>query len=136
MFGVASTPWKVRPQAVTNTKTKTPANAGVLEISRRVQTSGGLGYLGLRDYVDVHALLSAALLELHPARDLREQRMVRAGADVRARAHGCTALPDQDISCQNGFAAEAFYAQPLGMRVAAVSGTAACFFMCHECKSC
>jgi len=62
--------------------------------------------------------------------------MVGAGAYVRARAHWCATLPNQNVARQDKFAAEALDTQSLGMGIATVSGTAACFFMCHECKSC
>ena len=35
------------------------------------------------------------------------------------------------VACKHLFPTKFFDAQPFGDRVAAVSGTAACFFMCH-----
>ena len=73
--------------------------------------------------------------ELHLAGDLREQRVVRADADVRARAHRRAALANEDVAGQHVLAAEALHAQALGVGIAAVPGTAACLFMCHDCCS-
>jgi hypothetical protein len=41
------------------------------------------------------------------------------------------ALAHDDAASGNQFAAETFHAQALGLRIAAVAGTAARFFMCH-----
>ena len=41
------------------------------------------------------------------------------------------ALTDQDVAREHILAAEFLDAQTLGMRIAAVASTAACFFVCH-----
>ena len=61
----------------------------------------------------------------------REQRVVGADADVGARAHRGAALADQDVAGEHALAAELLHAQTLAVRIAAVTSTAACLFMCH-----
>jgi hypothetical protein len=41
------------------------------------------------------------------------------------------ALADDDTSSRDQFAAKSFYPQAFGIRVTTISGTAACFLMCH-----
>jgi hypothetical protein len=41
-------------------------------------------------------------------------------------------LPHQNAACCHALAAEAFHSAPLSCTVAAISRTAACFFMGHE----
>src|SRR5688572_24243565 len=73
----------------------------------------------------------ALLRELHAAILEREQRVVRADADVRAGAHLRAALADEDVAREDSFAAELLHAQALAVRFAAVASAAACLFMCH-----
>src|ERR1700722_947415 len=67
----------------------------------------------------------------HPMR-LGKQGVIRTDPDIDARAIHRPALTNQDIARQHILAAEFFDAEPLGMRIAAVSGAAARFFVCHE----
>src|ERR1700736_2464797 len=83
----------------------------------------------LRNNVDVGVLLGALDAKLDHTVGLREQSVIGANADVYAGAiHGPT-LTDQDIAREHGLAAELLDAEALGVRIAAVTGTAACFFM-------
>src|SRR5437016_6743947 len=93
----------------------------------RAAASGLLG-----QYAHVQALLGAFFLELHLAGHLGEQRMVAADPDVRAGTDGRAALTHQDVPGEHLFAAEALDPQAFGVRVAAVLGTAACLFVCHD----
>src|SRR6185436_11463842 len=87
--------------------------------------------------VDAHEGMTfrALLRELDLAVLEREQRVVGAQAHVRARAHGGAALADQDVAGENAFAAELLHAEALAVRFAAVTGTAACLFVCHVSKA-
>ena len=62
----------------------------------------------------------------------REQRVIAAHADIFTRVHLGAALADDDAAGGDQFATETLDAESFGFRVAAVAGTAACFFMCHE----
>src|SRR5476651_2403072 len=64
--------------------------------------------------------------------DFRKQGVVLAHADVRPRVHAGAALADDDAACGDQLAAERLHPEALGLRVAAVPGTAACFLVCHE----
>ncbi len=75
--------------------------------------------------------LFALLLELHLAGDLREQRVVGADAYAIAGAHRRATLPHQDVAGQHMLAAKLLHAQTLAVGIAAVTGTAACFLVCH-----
>ena len=75
---------------------------------------------------------SATLKAGQAAADLREQRVVRADADVIARANRGAALANNDVPGQHVLAAKTLHAEALGMGIAAVLGTAACLFMCHD----
>src|ERR1700730_13393888 len=97
---------------------------------RRARDSSLLGHL--REHTHIEALLGALLAELHLAGHLGEQRMVGAHTDVRAGTHRRAALTHADVARQHLLAAEALHAQALGVRIAAVLGTAACLFVCHD----
>src|SRR5580700_1282517 len=86
----------------------------------------------LRNDVDVGVLGGALDAKLNDALGSREQRMVRPDPHIHARAIHRAALANQDIAGEHIFTAEFLHAQTLGVRVAAVAGTAACFFVCHE----
>jgi hypothetical protein len=58
--------------------------------------------------------------------------VVLAHADVLTRMHLGAALADDDAAGGDQLIAVAFDAEAFGIRIAAVSGTAACFFMCHS----
>jgi hypothetical protein len=61
----------------------------------------------------------------------REQSVVPSNANVDTCVKARATLPYQDVSSDRFLSTEHFYAQPFGLRIAAVSATAACFFMCH-----
>src|SRR4051794_1670656 len=63
---------------------------------------------------------TATITVRHNARNLSEQRVVLAQADVLAGFKFGPALPDDDRTARNQLPAEDFYAQPLCIRIAAV----------------
>src|SRR5690349_15048401 len=80
---------------------------------------------------DVHHRAPGLRLELDLAVGLGEQGVVAAHADVDAGMELRAALAHQDVAGDDALAAELLEAEALGLRIAAVTGTAACFFMCH-----
>src|SRR5271170_838695 len=90
----------------------------------------------LRNDVDVGMLLDALDAKLDDTVSFGEQGVISADADVDAGAINCAALANQDVARKHILAAEFLDAETLGMRVAAVTSTAACFFVCHEGLSC
>jgi hypothetical protein len=72
-----------------------------------------------KDTDDVVGL--AHLLEMDNAVDLREECVIAADADIRARAEPGSTLADKDASGRNCLTAEALYAETLRIAVAAVS---------------
>src|SRR5687767_71766 len=104
-------------------KRKTPAGPGSFSESR--------GPSLLRQDAYEGAPLGALLPELDPAVLQREQRVVRAHADVVACAVRRAALAHQDVAGQHLLAAELLDAEPLRLGLAPVLGTAACFLVCH-----
>src|SRR6516162_3042776 len=83
-------------------------------------------------HAHVQALLGAFLLEAHLSSHLGEQCVVSPDPNVRAGTHLRAALAHDDVAGQHLLATEALHTEPLGVRVTAVLGTAACLFMCHE----
>src|SRR5688500_20156455 len=83
---------------------------------------------------DAHerVLLDALLPELHTARDLRKQRVVGARAHIVAGPIDRAALAHEDVAGQHLLAAVLLDAEPLRLGFAAVLGTAACLFLCHD----
>src|SRR5882724_7651253 len=73
----------------------------------------------------------ALLAEIDLAVDQREQRVVGTHADVFAGVILRSTLTNDDVACNDGFTAEFFQAQTFRLRIAAVLGTAAGFFVCH-----
>src|SRR5690606_8775481 len=71
------------------------------------------------------------LTEDHGSRGAGIERMVTPHSHVVAGVHLRAALADQNASGGNHLTAEALDAQTLGLRIAAVAGTAACFLVCH-----
>jgi hypothetical protein len=57
--------------------------------------------------------------------------VVGANAHIRTRVHLRAALTDQNVPSDNTLATEPLDAQTLGVGIAAVTGAAACLFMCH-----
>jgi hypothetical protein len=86
----------------------------------------------LRDDVDEGVPLGTLDAKLDHTMRRGEQGVIRADADVDAGAIHRPALTNQDIACQHILAAELLDAQALGMRIAAIAITAACFFVCLE----
>src|SRR3954466_11968543 len=83
--------------------------------------------------VDAHegVAFGALLAELHAALFQGEQRVIGADTDVGASTHRGTALADQDVAGNDVLAAVLLHAQTFAVRIAAVTGTAACLFVCH-----
>src|SRR6185503_10721940 len=81
---------------------------------------------------DERVLRDALLPILHTARDLGKQRVVRARANVVAGPINGAALTHEDVAGQHLLAAELLDAEPLRLGFAAVLGTAACLFVCHD----
>src|SRR6185312_15459398 len=67
---------------------------------------------------------AAAVFEFHHARDLREEGIVFAPADIRTRLDLGAALPHDDRTARNQLSAEHFHAQPLRVGIAPVFRTA------------
>src|SRR3989304_3422074 len=89
---------------------------------------GCLGLFAAHRDVDPAVALG---LELDRALDDREDRVVGADADARARVPLGAALAHRDVAGDDALAAVAFHAEALGMGVAAVLRGAACFLLCH-----
>src|SRR5579863_389258 len=104
------------------------ARPGLCSILEAPAARSGL----LGQHAHVHALLGALLLEVHLAGHLGEQRVIGSYADVRARTHLRAALADDDVAGQHLLAPKALHAEALGVGIAAVLGTAACLFVCHD----
>jgi len=78
---------------------------------------------GFRHKVDGHIFATElALVEFHLAIDERKQGMVLAHTDIATRMGLGSALADDDIACDNSFAAEFLDAQATTFRVAPVAG--------------
>jgi hypothetical protein len=76
--------------------------------------------------------VAATIRKLHVAGDKSEKRVVLALADVFAGLMARAALAHEDRACVDELAAEALYAEPLSVRIAAVCRGAAAFLMCHD----
>src|SRR5438105_4740555 len=83
-----------------------------------------------RDWIDIDA--PSAAIESDAAIDERENCVIAAEADVFARQKFCAALAHDNVSGDNRFAAESFYAETFADAVAAVLNTALSFFVCHD----
>ena len=74
------------------------------------------------DGLDHHELAHLSLVqELDAARDLGEESVVFAAADVQSRFHAGAALPNDDGAAGHDLPAECLEAKPLCVRVAAIS---------------
>src|SRR5689334_18558374 len=82
---------------------------------------------------DAHRLVITRTLlrEGHMSGHFCEQRVVAPHADVRPGMHLGAALAHDDGAGADQLAAIALHAEPLRLRVAAVTRAADCFFMCH-----
>src|SRR5690606_20659101 len=85
----------------------------------------------VRDHVHELAVLVTAYHEGHHAIGLGEQGVILAAAHVQAGVETGATLPHDDVAGGNGLAAIHLHAQAFAFRVAAVTGTAACLFVCH-----
>src|SRR4051812_19198771 len=86
----------------------------------------------LRDGLDAHALLVAALmLEMDLASDRREDREVAAEVSARAGEEGHATLTDDDRASRYDLAITDLDAEPLADAVAAVLRTRARLLVCH-----
>src|SRR5215208_1805245 len=81
-------------------------------------------------------LLHALLAVLHAARGLGEQGVVGPDTDVVAGSIDGAALAHQDVPGQHLLAAVLLQTEPFRLGFAAVLGTAACLFMCHDASRC
>src|SRR5580658_2847424 len=84
-----------------------------------------------RDHAHGLAVRGSLVGEFDLARDLGEQRVVLAHADVAAGVDGGAALAHDNAAGGDQFTAIGFHAEAFGMRIAAVSRAAASFFVCH-----
>jgi len=64
--------------------------------------------------------------------DLGKQSVILTDADIHARIKFGAALTHNNITSQNLFTGITLNAQSLRMRIATVTRTTTCFFMCHE----
>lgn len=80
---------------------------------------------------DLFALVRASGFKYNPAACFGEESVIATTTNIDAGANMGAALADDDVACHNSLTAEAFYAQSFGFRIAAISGAAACLFMCH-----
>ena len=81
--------------------------------------------------VNESPFVRAPTLKLDAAISRGEQRVIPAYTHILTGAITSATLAHQDISSQYFLAAELLQAKALGFRVATVSRTAACFFVCH-----
>jgi hypothetical protein len=77
------------------------------------------------------SILGTLDVELNLARDLGKQGVVPADTDVLAWVDPRAALSHENAPRRNDLPTEAFDAEALCLRVAAVSGATACFLVCH-----
>jgi hypothetical protein len=70
-------------------------------------------------------------VEIHDAVDQRKQGKVPAHAHVSTGVNARPELADDNITRTHGFTAKHFYATPLSLTVAPVTGAPASFFVCH-----
>lgn len=93
----------------------------------------GLHWFGLFGWFHADkAAVPAFVLEFHVAGNESEQRVVLALAHVFAGLVPGAALPHQNCARIDELPAEALYAQPLSVRIAAVCRGAAAFLMRHD----
>ena len=62
---------------------------------------------------------------------LREQRVIPTNANIDAGVNLGAPLANEDVSRNHLLAAKHLDAQSLGLGIATVLATSACFFMCH-----
>src|SRR5262252_3088702 len=86
----------------------------------------------LLDRLDRHAaVVLADALVLDLARHEREERVIAAEPDARARRDPGAALADENGAGIHPLAAKHFHAEHLRVRVATVARRAAAFLVCH-----
>jgi hypothetical protein len=96
-------PLRLRDSAVNK---KAPAGGAFLILFKNVASC--------RNYADGPALPGAAYFELDVAIGGCKKRVVAAHADIVTGVKLGAALTNQDVACQNVFAAKLFHTQPLG----------------------
>jgi hypothetical protein len=74
----------------------------------------------------------APVRKLHDAGDESEERVVLTLANVFAGLVARAALTHENRASVDKLSAEALYAEPLSVRIAAVCRGAAAFLMCHD----
>src|SRR4051794_36259821 len=84
-----------------------------------------------RDNRDEHAAFGFGL-ELDATVTQCEQRMILAKPDIAAGVPLGAALARDDVAGDHGLTAENLHAQPLTVRVAAVTRGSACFLVSHN----
>src|SRR5204862_2667593 len=92
---------------------------------------GGRRRLDLRLDADL-VLLLALVLELHHPIHEREDRVIRAHADVAAGMPLGAVLTDDDVAGDDLLAAELLHTLVFGIRIAAVPRRADALFMSHD----
>src|SRR5207248_1665775 len=80
------------------------------------------GKTSIAAVANLHELAHRSFVEeFDAARDLREQRIVFAAANVQPRLHARSALPHDDGPARDQLSAESLKPEPLRIRVAAIS---------------
>ncbi len=82
-------------------------------------------------YPGLDAIVALVFFKANNPVNQSEQSEIPAQAHIGTGVNLGAQLAHQDISGQYALTAEAFYTASLSLAVAAVSGTAACFFMSH-----
>src|SRR5882724_7676621 len=106
-------------------KRKAPREAGLCQHDGELDSA-----LGDADRATAFFALDA---ELHRAINQGEQGVIAAEADAGARMKLGAALANDDVAGIHGLSAVNLHPEVFGVRIAAVTGTAASFFMCHDC---
>jgi hypothetical protein len=78
------------------------------------------------------ASLRAFVLKFHNATDLGKKSVILPQAYIQTRLEASTPLSHQDGPARHRLTSEPFHAQPLGIGITTISGTAYTFFMCHN----
>src|SRR5471032_3414067 len=99
------------------------------ELAGRVR---GLCFAGL--HANVHLLRCTPALKGDPTVLQSKERVIGADANIGSSSHARAALAHNDVASQHLLATEGLYAQPLAVGIAPVTGTTACFLVCHGIK--
>jgi hypothetical protein len=79
-----------------------------------------------------HSTVGTVVFEAHSAGNFRKDGVILAEARIPSRTEPTPTLPDDDSSTSDDVAVVCLDAEPLRIRVAAVSGAALSFFVCHD----